>query len=394
MNSPASLTRKPSRPQSLEAVAYFEGSHGTELKPGLERCQSIFDEQSAKVSHEAVAREKKHEELLDRVCAMLPGAEAKVAEIKERIGNQKPQFLLPVIALVAASLMALAEVVLLAPALVVLAITDPALQVLAAIGLMFAFTLAYHFAWESFTSDRFPRIWAIITRIVAVLVTVFLIFWGVLRGKQVAFAATLSGNPLGRFLSGHPFLAMAFYVFVTLITPLVFATAMHFSLHHLRDWWALKKANADHDHLQNSRVTAQKALDTEREQHQQALKQLAHECTQWKATYRIHHERGSKHLALKEPMALVYLKAAGVAMLAVGLLFWAPPILPICGAVVGGIATFLYFRHKREHPNPEQYYKVQNIQFAHPIRNVTPPQEPPRLEAKAVPSKPQKGLLQ
>jgi hypothetical protein len=388
-----SLSRKTIRPQSLEAVAYFEGSHGVELKPGLERCQATFDEQSAKVSHEAVAREKKHEQLLDRVRVLIPGAESKASEVKERIGNQTPQFLLPLIALSAACLMATAEVILLAPALVVLAITDPALQIFAATGLMFAFGLAYHFAWESFTSDRFPRVWRIITRVLAVFVTIALIFWGILRGKQVAFAASLNHNPLGQFLAGHPFLAMAFYVFVTLITPLILATAMHYSFHHLRDWWELQTANSKLDRLQRSRVIAQKALDTEREQHQQTLKQIAHECTQWKTTYRINHERGAEHQALREPIALVYLKTVGAAVLAGGLLFWAPAMLIACGASVAGIAAFLHFRQKREHPNPEQYYKVQNIQFAPTVRNVTPSQEPPLIEANALPIKRKKGLL-
>ena len=80
-------------------------------------------------------------------------------------------------------------------------------------------------------------------------------------------------------------------------------------------------------------------------------------------------------------------------MLAGGLLFWAPPMLIACAVPVAGIAAFLHFRQKREHPNPEQYYKVQNIQFAPSIRNVTHSQEPPLIEANVTPIKRKKGLL-
>ena len=52
--------------------------------------------------------------------------------------------------------------------------------------------------------------------------------WGLLRGYQLRFAAVLAGNPLGQFLAAHPFLASVFYIFITLATPMIGATALLF----------------------------------------------------------------------------------------------------------------------------------------------------------------------
>lgn len=386
------INRK-ARQQSLEATAYFEGAHGTELKPGVDRIQATFDQKVAQVSHQAVAREKRHEETLDRVNALLPAAEARAACINTRVGDEKPQALVPLLALAAALFMAAAEVVLLAPALDVLSITSPPAQYLAAVGVMCVSCLAFHFAWESFTSDRFPLIWKAITRMIGLGVAGFLVVWGILRGEQVAFASDLNDNPLGRFLAGHPILAAGFYVFVTLAVPLVVATATHFGFHHLREWREWKGANSELQNLKQTRVNAAKQLEAEREQHKQALKQLGQECAEWKATYQIHHDRGRKHLAIQDPIALVYLKTAGAAILT-GIIFcWAPVGLIAGSATVAGIAAFLHFRRKREHPTPEQYYAVQNVQFAPSTRTLPTPPEKPLLEAKSEPSRPKKGAF-
>lgn len=385
------ISRK-ARPQSLEAVAYFEGAHGTDLKPGLERIQATFDQKVAQLGHEAVAREKKHEETLGQVNAMLPSAEARAANINSLIGDEKPQLLVPLLAILAALFMAAAEVVLLAPALDVLYITSPVAQYFAAVGIMCVSCLAFHFAWESFTSVRFPRIWKATTRGIALGVAGFLVIWGILRGEQVAFASNLNDNPLGRFLSGHPILAAGFYVFVTLAVPLVVATATHFGFHHLRDWREWSSANALLKGLKQSKVNAEKQLETEREQHKQALKQLGQEGAEWKATYQIHHERGRKHLAVQDPITLVYLKTAGAAILASLALCWAPASIVAGGATVTGIVAFLHFRRKREHPNPEQYYAIQSVQFVPQTRNVPTPPEKPLLEGKSEPTRPKKGL--
>jgi hypothetical protein len=61
--------------------------------------------------------------------------------------------------------------------------------------------------------------------------------------------------------------------------------------------------------------------------------------------------------------------------------------------MAGGIAAFVYFRRKREHPNPEEYYKAHNVQFVPQPRNSSPQPQKPVLEAKSEPTRAKKGLL-
>jgi hypothetical protein len=58
----------------------------------------------------------------------------------------------------------------------------------------------------------------------------------------VAFAASLNQNPLGDFLSGHPILSSIFFVFITLATPVIAATATHYGSHRIQNWWEWKTA--------------------------------------------------------------------------------------------------------------------------------------------------------
>jgi hypothetical protein len=84
-------------------------------------------------------------------------------------------------------------------------------------------------------------------------------------------------------------------------------------------------------------------------------------------------------------MAMVYLKSAAAAVVTGGVLFLASPPLAAAAGLVAGITGFVHFRHKREHPDPDKYHREKQIQFAPRIRNVTPLEEPPMIEAKVEP---------
>ena len=207
---------------------------------------------------------------------------------------------------------------------------------------------------------------------VAVLVTAALACWGILRGMQVAFAAKVMQNPLGDFLSEHPVVSAVFYIFITLAAPLMIAAATHYSFHHLRDWWEWKTGNSQMNRLIRLRVSAQKGLESEKERLVHGLKEIAHECTEWKATYRLNHERGGKHGAIQEPYWIVPLKAT-LAMLAtlgvlavLGAWFWLP--LPVLGIIDWAvwIAAFLYFRRQWHSPSPEEFFELEHVSFAVP----------------------------
>ena len=351
----------------VEAEAFYQGAHAVEIKAGLEEIQARFDKHGAQLNQQSISLQKKFETVLDHVKELWTPAEKLCLAVRERIGDRIPPFLLPVLVALGAVFIAIAEVILLAPALDVLNVTEYPLQVFSAIGIVLIGGLSYHFAWETLSSDKFTRLWRWIIRLVAVLVTAALACWGSLRGMQVAFAAKVMQNPLGDFLSEHPVVSAVFYIFITLAAPVMIAAATHYSFHHLRDWWEWKTTNSQLNRLIQLRVSAQKGLESEKERLVHGLKEIAHECTEWKATYRLNHERGGKHGAIQEPYWMVPLKAT-LAMLVVSPFSWW--LLPLIGSGIIDwavwIAAFLYFRKQWHSPSPEEFFELEHVSFAVP----------------------------
>lgn len=359
----------------VEAEAFYQGAHGVEIKSGLDEIQAKFDKQGAQLTQQSIERQKKFETVLDHVKELWTPVEKLCVAVRERIGDRIPPFLLPMIVATGAIFIAIAEVILLAPALDLLNVTEYPKQVFSAIGIVLIAGLSYHFAWESLSSEKFTRLWRWIIRLVAVLVTAALTCWGILRGLQVAFAAKVMQNPLGDFLSEHPVVSAVFYIFITLAAPVMIAAATHYSFHHLRDWWEWKTANSRMNRLIRLRVSAQKGLESEKERLVHGLKEITHECAEWKAAYRLNHERGGKHGAIQEPYWMVPLKATlamltTVAALAiVGAWFWLTlPVLGIIGWAVW-IAAFLYFRRQWHSPSPEEFFELEHVSFAVPAKD-------------------------
>lgn len=388
------LARLFDRRRAIEHKAFFDGAHGNDPKPELERINAQFDEQTVKFHQEAAERAKKHEAVVEQARNQIPEAERDVESIERRLSGEKAQWLMPVIVVVAAAFMALAEVILLAPAMDALNVSNPFAQYIAAAGIVLLSSIVYHLTWDALGSVRTTAGRKRGLLLLAATFTLFLILWGIMRGYQVAFAAKLAKSHLSEFLSGHPFLASAFFVFLTTMVPIGIATAAHYAYSNLRNWWDWKTAHGKLERLSRARINAQKQLETERERRELGARELAHQNAQSRAVYRNYHELGNRQKAVQEPVSLVYLKSGAVALVVVALLFWAPPVLTVCVALSAGIIAFLHFRRKREHPLPNEYFKTQQVNFALPMRNVTPPQEPPTIEASTSPNRRKKGLLQ
>ena len=352
--------------RQLEAEAFFQGAHGVAIEPGLTDVQSKFDQQASRLHQESVPRQKKFEAALEQVRSGMQAAENQWLAVKERLGEHTPPFALPLIVAIAAVLVIFAEVTMLAPAMDVIDITEPQAQVLAALGITLIGGLAFHFAWESLASDKFTRAWRLCIRVLAGFVAIALGYWGVLRERQVAFAANLNDNALGKFLASHPIPSTIFFIFITLGAPLMIAAATHYSFHHLRDFWQWRKANARLKRLMRQRVDAQKGLEGEKQALDHHLNELTHECSQWKACYQTHHERGARRQALQEPYWTVPLKATFAALIVTALLFWTPLLVLVPGAAAAWIAAYLYFRRQWQSPTPDEYFELENVQFSSP----------------------------
>src|SRR6266481_1233618 len=357
----------------VECDGFYDGAHGTPLATGLEEIEGKFDEKKANLQKDAVTSQKRLEAEQQYLDATGPAVERKISAVEEKNGEQTPAIVLPACVIPIALLATVSEALLLAPAMDILNVTSEVAQLFCAFGIAAISGLTFHFAWESFSSDTLSRISKMTIRIVAAMLAAGLIIWGVLRGLQIAFAASLNQNPLGDFLSGHPVLSSMFFVFITLATPVIAARATHYGTHQLQAWWEWKMAKRQFDELCKRRAAVVKELEAQEKTLQLGLKALAEEHKQWKSIYSLHHERGRKHGAKQEPYWLVPAKATAAALLALLLVGWLIYFLSpffIVVLLVVWWAAFLYYRRQWRTPSRAEFFGLEHVQFAVPAKDV------------------------
>jgi len=356
----------------VECDGFYDGAHSTPLNTGLEEIEGKFDEKKANLQKDAVTNQKHLEAEIQHLDEVGPAVERKIKAVEEKNGDQTLPIVLPVCVVLLAVLAITSEALLLAPAMDILNVTNEVAQLFTAFGIAAVAGLTFHFVWESFTSEAFPRIWKVTVRFVAAMLAFGLIVWGVLRGYQVAFAASLNQNPLGDFLSGHPVLSSIFFVFITLATPVIAATATHYGAHRMQAWWEWKTAKTEFKALSQRRAVVVKELEAQGAAVQLGLNALDEERKQWKAIYSLHHERGGKHGAEQEPYWIVIAKAtfaALFALLAVGwFIFFISPFFVLFPVVVWW-AAFLYYRRQWRTPSRVEFFDLEHVQFAIPAKD-------------------------
>jgi hypothetical protein len=356
----------------VECDGFYDGAHGTPLETGIEEIEGKFEEKKANLQRDAVTNQKRLEAEIKHLDEVGPAVERKVKAVEERNGEQQLAIVLPVCVVLLAVLAIISEALLLAPAMDILNVTNEIAQLFTAFGIAAVAGLTFHFVWESFVSEAFPKIWKVTVRAVAAMLAFGLIVWGILRGYQVAFAASLNQNPLGDFLSGHPILSSIFFVFITLATPVIAATATHYGAHRIQVWWELKTAKAKFEALSKRRASAVKELEAQEKARQLGLKALDEERKQWKSVYSLHHDRGAKHGAKQEPHWIVIAKAtfaALFALLAAGwFIFFISPFFVLFPVVVWW-AAFLYYRRQWRTPSRIEFFDLEHVQFVIPAKD-------------------------
>ena len=350
----------------VECDGFYDGAHGTPIETGIEEIEGKFEQKKANLQRDAVTNQKRLEAEIQHMDDVGPAIERKIKTVEERNGEQQLFIVLPVCVIALAALAIISEALLLAPAMDILNVTNEIAQLFTAFGIAAVAGLTFHFVWESFVSEAFPKIWKVTVRIVAAMLACGLIVWGILRGYQVAFAASLNQNPLGDFLSGHPILSSIFFVFITLATPVIAATATHYGAHRIQAWWELKTAKAKFEALSKRRAAAVKELEAQEKALQLGLKALDEERKQWKSVYSLHHDRGAKHGAKQEPYWIVIAKAtfaALFALLAAGwFIFFISPFFVLFPVVVWW-AAFLYYRMQWRTPSRIEFFDLEHVQF-------------------------------
>jgi hypothetical protein len=348
-------------------LGFFEGANGTKLEIGLEQIAARYEKQKSELQQGAIEKQKRLEAEVAHYGNIGADLESQWMRLKHALNDEIPKFVRPFVIALIGVLSLSAEARMLAPAMDLLNIPDLPSQLLAAFGISFATGLAFHFAWESFSDDKFPPAWKLTVRIIAGCLALSMVAWGILRGLQVGFSAALAESPLAQFLGGHPILSSIFYVMITLAIPVIAATASHFSVHELEQWWNWKRLSQRMQNISKAKPQAIKQLESEKEVLTQSLKRLDAQAEEDKAIYARNHERGTANGVVQEQYWTVPLKASLSAVVATIFLGWfAIAISPFFMLVPGAvwISAFFYYRRQWRSPNPSEFYELERVCFA------------------------------
>lgn len=352
------------KPRRLDALAFYLGAHGVDRASALEEIEARFAQETSEEKQEPLRKLHALEAKLQQVRKEKPEAEALWLRIRKELGDTPPPYFHAVV-MAAFALFALTlDTLFLAPTMDILNIADPALQFLAAAGFAALCTAYFELAGLLYigAKNSWPKR---LTAIAAVGIGVMsLIVWGLLRGYQLRFAAVLAGNPLGQFLAEHPMLAAVFYIFITLATPIIGATALLFGWQEVsraRTWCRVRKR---FETLRNAEIQLARDVQTEQEHLDQFDKRKQAECLEWRAIFTQFYERGQRNGASKETRWSVLRKSLLGGACAVPFAFFLPLAWLPALVIIPGLGLFVYFNHRRHHPSHERYLKQENTHFA------------------------------
>jgi hypothetical protein len=352
------------KPRQLEAEAFYLGAHGIDPTPTQDEIAARFVQEASEEKQKPLRALHALEAKLQQVRKEKPEAEALWLRIRKELGDTPPPFFQAILMACCAFFALTLDTLFLAPTMDILNIADPALQFLAAAGLAVLCTIYFDLTGHLYIGAKgsWPkRATAIAAGGIGVL---SLTVWGLLRGYQLRFAAALAGNPLGQFLSEHPVLAAVFYIFITLATPIIGATALLFRWQEVSRARTWRRVRERFEKLRAAEVQLARDVQTEQEHLKQFDKRKQAECLEWRAIFAQFYERGQRNGACKETRWSVLRKSLLGALCATPLAFFLPLISLPALVAIPGLAVFVYFNHRRHHPSHERYLVQENTHFA------------------------------
>lgn len=355
------------KPRRLDALAFYLGAHGVNRESALKEIEARLAQEASEEKQEPLRALHALEAKLQEVRKEKPEAEALWLRIRKELGDTPPPYFQAML-MAAFALFALAlDTLFLAPTMDILNIANPALQFLAAAGFAalctayFELTRLLYIDAEGSWPKRLTAIAAGAVGVVCLMV------WGLLRGYQLRFAAVLAGNPLGQFLAEHPVLASILYIFITLATPIIGATALHYAWTAVWRATTWRQVRRRFETLRTAEFQLARDVQTEQEQLDEFDKRKQAELEEWGAIFTQFYDRGQLNGARQETFASVVRKSAIGGVCAAPLAFFLPvaliPELIGIPAIVG-MALFVYFNHRRHHPNHERYLAQEATRFA------------------------------
>jgi hypothetical protein len=353
--------------RQLEALAFYLGAHSNDPTPVLEEIEARFTQETSEEKQEPLRALHALEAKLQQVRKEKPEAETLWQRIRKELGDTPPPYFQAFV-LACCALFALAlDTLFLAPTMDILNIAIPALQFLAATGFASLCTIYFELAGLLYMGAKNSRPQRLTAIALGTIGVVSLVAWGLLRGYQLRFAAVLAGNPLGQFLAAHPLLAAVFYIFITLATPMIGATALLFGWQEVSRARTWRKVRQRFETLRTAEIQLAREVQTEQESLDQFDKRKQAQCLEWRAIFAQFYERGRRNGACKETRWSVLRKSllGGLCAAPFALLVpmaWFPAQVAI--PVIPGLALFIYFNHRRHHPSHERYLAQENTQFA------------------------------
>lgn len=361
-----SRSRKETKTRSLDALAFYHGAHGVDPGPVLDEIEARFNREASEEKQDPLRKLHALEAKLQQARKERPEAEAVWQRTRKELGDTPPPYFHAIIMAVFAGFALVLDTLFLAPTMDILNIANPALQCLAASGIAALSTAIFELSARRCVNAR-NAVDKYSALVVAVVGAFALIVWGLLRGNEIQFAAGLAGNPLGSFLSSHPFLASIFFIFITLATPIVGAVALLFGWQEFAGAKTWRHVRDRFEKLRTAEVELARQVQAETQNLDEFDKRKAEECREWKAVFAYYYERGQRNGARQETRASVIRKTVLGALCATPLALLIPfSLFPAQLGVIGivGLATFTYFSRRRIHPSHERFLKQENTHFA------------------------------
>jgi hypothetical protein len=371
---------------SIEDYAFYLGGQHIPVAEGLNELDHHFRQEQARIEAASVQKQKPLEAVLDRNNAKRPKVEAAWKAMTDLFDHHPPQVAMFYVLAALGVIALVIDAILTGPSLDILYITDPAFQYIAAFGLAAFAAASLHLALESFESTRMSPMNRLGTRIWGLFTVLGLTCWGILRGRQVAFGASLTHNPLGEFLHGHAILSSVVFCLITVGSPLAAAFATGRAAIQIHDVAKWNRARKEHEDLIQTTTEAQKALEAERGATAHKLNELDALKSEWQSCFMLHHDRGRIRGARQEPFWTVIVRSCFC-----GLIALLPTILlahfigwyALAVPVIVTLIALVHFRRRWLTPSYEEFRKTENTRFAVPARRpaVIEPEEPLTLEA-------------
>jgi hypothetical protein len=367
----------------VEPEGFYHGTQGATRDPMEGEIAAQFEAVRAAVREKFGRMLKRLEARMEVLRERKERVEARLAELRAETEGKRPEMLAPLFWLALGFCAVLGEVILIAPVLDGWGIADLEMQLFAAAVIVLTASGLFDRVLRRVRGRSGPEPVdgsAGVRHLLTIMLTGFalalLAAFGWWRANEMIFASSVSGGEWGSFLAENPRLTRVSVVLLTLGLPLFAALTMEWGFRELRLGFAWRKA----ERTIASCAERLRKLPKRHEEKSLALgerlKALEEEEDKTTYAYLEHHELGVILGAVKEHLAWIVLRTAGLTLLLIVVCFLLDPLLShqvesararimlYVLATAGTIALYLAraLRH-RERPTPHDLHRNRPVRW-------------------------------